>query len=74
MGEGVELFFSQEVIVEYGWGKSWVGKARLYAEERTELVQKMGKAPLVDGSLGFTALSGWSTTEAGPRRCRWGTA
>ena len=74
MGERVELLFGQEVIVEYSRGKSGVGKARLYAEKRTELVQKMGKAPLVDGSLGFTALSGWSTTEARPRWCRWGTA
>ena len=74
MGEGVELLFGQEVVVEYSWGESGVGKARLYTEERTELVQKMGEAPLVDGSLGFTALSGWSTTEAGPRWCRWGTA
>ena len=74
MGEGVELLFGQEVIVKYSWGKGWVGKARLYTEERTELVQKMGKAPLVDGSLGFTAPSGWSTTEARSRRCRWGAA
>ena len=74
MGEGVELLFGQEMVVEYSWGKSRMGKARLYTEERTELVQKMGKAPLVDGSLGLTALSDWSTTEAGRRWCGWGTA
>ena len=58
MGEGVELLFGQEVVVEYSWWKSRVGKARLDTEERTELVQEMCEAPLVDGSLGFTALSG----------------
>ncbi len=49
-------------------------KACLYTEERAELVQKMGEAPLVDGSLGFRALSVCSTGKAGRRWRRWGTA
>lgn len=35
------------MIVEYRSGKVWVWEACLYAEERAELVQKMGEAPLV---------------------------
>lgn len=46
----------------------------LYAQERTELVQKMPKAPLLDGSRGLVALSDCSAGEAGRRWCRWGTA
>ena len=49
-------------------------KAGLYTEERAELVQKMGEASLVDGSLGFAALDGSSAGEAGRRWRRWGTA
>ena len=35
------------MIVKYRSGKVWVWEACLYAEERAELVQKMGEAPLV---------------------------
>lgn len=49
-------------------------EACLYTEERAELVQKMGEASLVDGSLGFAALNGCSSGEAGRRWRRWGTA
>ena len=60
--------------MKYRQGKVWVGEAGLYAEERAELVQKMAKAPLVDGSRGFAALSDRRAGEAGRRWCRWGTA
>ena len=60
--------------MEYRQGKVWVWEACLYTEERTELVQKMGEAPLVDGNLGFAALSACSAGKAGRRWRRWGTA
>lgn len=60
--------------MEYGQRKVWVWEACLYTEERAELVQKMGEAPLVNGSLGFAALSACSVRKAGRRRRRWGMA
>ena len=38
MGKGVELFFRQEMIVEYRLGKVWMREARLYTEERAKFV------------------------------------
>lgn len=65
MGERVELLFGQEVVVEYRLRKVGVREPGFYAEERAELVQKMGEAPFVDGSLGFVALSDCSVRELG---------
>ena len=49
-------------------------KACLYTEERAELVQKMGEAPLVDGSLSFGALSICNAGKTGRRWRRWSAA
>lgn len=60
--------------MEYRLGKVWMWQAGLYAEERAELVQEMGEAPLVNGYLGFAALSGQSVGKDGRRWRRRGTA
>lgn len=62
------------MVVENRSGKVWVREARLYAEERAELVQKMGEAPLVYGSLRFAGLDSCGVRKAGRRWRRRGTA
>ena len=64
VGERVELLLGQEMVVEYSLGKVGVREAGLDTEKRAELVQKMGEAPLVDGSLGY-ALNAWRAGKAG---------
>ena len=53
------------MIVEYRSGELWMRQTRLYAEERAELVQKMGKASLMYGFSGFPALDGGGVGEVG---------
>ena len=60
--------------MEYRSGKVWVREACLYTEERTELVQKMGEAPLVDGSLGFAGRDDCGAGKAGHGWRGWDTA
>lgn len=62
------------MVVEYRSGKVGVREARLYAEERAELMQKMGEAPLVYGSLGFVGLDSCGVGKAGRRWRRRDTA